>query len=323
MANENQLEWLTIMDKLFSACAAVVISRLIALIVKKIIINSYTLMKKSFSYFRIMSSSLNKIRQHLSLDIRCLTNAILLAASTCALCADNLESDSNYSNLTAPGECNMIYSDDFSNLDNWHLEGLLGGVTTSNNGYMRLDCSNSEQGGTGVMAFCVVEFPDNIVLEYDLYIEAQNGLFIAFLAMRGLNGEDAILGVPLRKGIFGEYVGINATTRSYHISLSRYDDAGKHTGVSNWRRNPGLHLVGQGEDPCTEINRWYSIKIVKSGTKCKIYVDGQFASGFEDDLALEGEIPSSGKIGFRAIGKSAIFRVSNFRVSKLPQSSER
>lgn len=211
----------------------------------------------------------------------------------------------------------VIYSDDFTNLDNWHFEGLTDGVTNPKPGVMRLDCSGSKQGGAGCMAFCKQDFPDNISIEYDLYVEEKNGLLITFIAMQGLNGEDAITGVPVRTGIFGDYVGPDASTRSYHVSISRYDDQAKHTGVSNWRRNPGLNLVGQGADPCKEIRKWYHINIIKTGEICKLYVNGKLASEFTDPQTIDNKIPTSGKIGFRAIGSKAISKISNFKVSRI------
>ncbi len=212
---------------------------------------------------------------------------------------------------------NMIYQDNFENLDNWHFEGLVEGVTNPQPGIMRLDCSGSKQGGAGCMSFCKQDFPDNISIEYDLYVEEKNGLVITFIAMQGINGEDAITGVPPRTGLFSDYIGENASTRSYHVSISRYDDEARHTGVSNWRRNPGLHLMGQGDDPCKDIRKCYHINIIKTGATCKIYVDGKLASEFTDPQTIDDKIPTSGKIGFRLIGSSAIAKISNFKVTKL------
>jgi hypothetical protein len=211
----------------------------------------------------------------------------------------------------------IIYKDNFTNLDNWHLEGFTQGISIPEQGILRLDSTGSRQGGVGAMAFCEVEFPDDIAIEYDLNVKAQNGLIITFVAMQGLGGQDAITGVPQREGYFADYVGDDATTRSYHVSLSRYNDKAEHTGVSNWRRNPGLHLVGQGDDPCKEIDRRYSIKIVKSGPSCKLYVDGELASEFTDPQEIDDKLPTSGKVGFRAIGSRAIFEVANFKVSAI------
>lgn len=211
----------------------------------------------------------------------------------------------------------VLFSDTFINLRNWHLEGAVKGVTIVRPGAMRLDCSGSRQGGQGCMAFSKLDFPDNICIEYDLVMEQQNGLIITFIGMKGVKGADAITGVPKRKGIFKEYVGKKASTRSYHVSVSRYDDKGKHTGVSNWRRNPGLNLMGSGKDPCKKAGTTYHVAIIKKGPLLQLQVDGKVASGFRDPGKLPGPIPTVGKIGFRTIGSRAIARISNFKVTAL------
>ncbi len=218
-------------------------------------------------------------------------------------------------------EGNLIHEDRFEDLDNWHLEGLVEGAGIVAGGVLRLDCSGSRQGGAGCMAFCKRDFPDNICVEYDLFVAEKNGLVITFLAMKGLGGEDAITGVPARAGVFDDYVGENATTRSYHCSVSRYDDKGEHTGVSNWRRNPGLHLMGQGEDLCRQIRTPYHVAFIKAGRTCQLQVNGAIASGFTDPGELPDEIPTSGKVGFRVIGAKAIARFSNFKVTALGRGS--
>jgi len=230
--------------------------------------------------------------------------------------------NNRHSNAAIEGTGDMIYQDNFANLDNWHFEGLVSGVTNPLPGVMRLDCSGSKQGEAGCMSFCRRDFPDNINIEYDMYVEEKNGLVITFIGMQGINGEDAITGVPPRSGVFPDYIGENASTRSYHVSVSRYDDNAVHTGVSNWRRSPGLHLMGQGSDPCVEIRKWYHINIIKSGPVCKLYVDGALASEFTDPQTISDKIPTSGKIGFRAIGSRAIVRISNFKVYAYDGSME-
>jgi hypothetical protein len=209
-----------------------------------------------------------------------------------------------------------MFHENFQNLDRWHLEGLTAGVSLRD-GALRLACEGSRQGAEGVMAFCRQDFPDHIAIEYDLLVETHNGLLITFLAMAGIHGEDAITGVAARRGVFDDYVGENASTRSYHVSICRYDDAGRHTGVSNWRRNPGLHLMTSGEDLCRDINRPYHVRITKSGPKLAVYVDGQLGANVVDPQMIPDPIPSAGKIGFRAIGSSAVFRISNLTVAAL------
>jgi hypothetical protein len=209
-----------------------------------------------------------------------------------------------------------MFRETFENLDNWRWEGG-GKAFIVEPGVLRLDCAGSRQGGVGCMIFCRKDFPDRIAVEYDLLVRQSNGLVITFVAMRGLKGEDALTDLPPRAGIFGDYVGVAAAMRSYHVSVSRYGDDGVHSGVSNWRRNPGLHLMAQGQDLCKEIGRRYAIRIEKDGPRCALFVDGQPGPAFTDPGQLPDEIPTAGKIGFRAIGARVIADISNFRVVRM------
>jgi hypothetical protein len=206
-----------------------------------------------------------------------------------------------------------LFEEHFKNLDAWHLEGKTEGASIVNGNELRLDCK-SKMGFHGVMAFCKDDFPDNIAIDFDFICEKHNGLFITFIAMTGTYGEDAITGVPKRSGVFEDYYN---GTRSYHTSICRYEDDGKHTGVSNWRRNPGLHLMVSGEDLCQEAGKKYHVTVSKRGPECKVVVDGKLGAHFTDPQTLPGPIPAGGKFGFRAIGADAIFRVANVKVTAL------
>ena len=208
-----------------------------------------------------------------------------------------------------------LFVDSFHALDHWHHEG--GGNLYVDSGTLRVECVGSLQGGVGCMAFCHEDFPDGIAVEYDLVVRESDGLLITFVAMRGLNGEDMLTDLPPRRGEFRDYTGDNARMRSYHVSVSRYDDTGAHTGVSNWRRNPGLHLMAQGPDLCKEIGRSYAIRIEKDGPRCALFVDGEPGPAFADPGELPDALPGAGKVGFRAIGSRVIAEVRGFRVHRL------
>jgi Domain of unknown function (DUF1961) len=209
----------------------------------------------------------------------------------------------------------LPFTDDFAKLNNWVQEGA--GSMSAHGGAMHIECIASQQGGVGCMAFCRHDFPDRIAVEYNLTVRESNGLFITFVALRGLNGEDFLSGLPPRSGEFKDYTGDDALARSYHVSVSRYDDAGVHTGVSNWRRNPGLHLMAQGVDLCEQIGRTYAVRIEKDGPRCALFINGQPGPAFVDPAELPDELPTGGKIGFRAIGSRVIADVSKLRVSLL------
>jgi hypothetical protein len=209
----------------------------------------------------------------------------------------------------------ILFEDDFENLDNWHHEGG-GKLSQPEKNMLQLNCLESSQGNAGCMAFCREDFPDNICVEYDLRAVSSKGLIITFIASKGRNGEDMITELPARKGIFADYI-FNPRMRSYHVSVSRYNDKGEHTGVSNWRRNPGIFMMAQQEDLCKEINTWYHISIIKKKSLLQLGVNGKLAGGFIDPDEIPEPIPSDGKIGFRAIGSEVIAQIKGFKVKSL------
>ena len=231
------------------------------------------------------------------------------------------------SELISP-QGDTLFADDFTGgLGHWHHEGtgVIGVCERAGRKTLRLDCTGRMQGGAGCQAFCRQDFPDGIAVEFDLLVQKSNGLVITFLAMRGLNGEDVVSELPARRGVFADYVADEAAMRSYHVSVSRYDDEGVHTGVSNWRRNPGLHLMGHGPDLCRRIRRQYAVRIVKDGAHLQLGVDGALAHEFTDPCGLPDRLPEAGKVGFRAIGSLVIAEIGEFRVRLLrrPEDARR
>ena len=214
-----------------------------------------------------------------------------------------------------------IYEDNFQNLDNWHHEGV-GILAQPDSNVMQLNCVGSGQGKVGCMAFCRKDFSDNICIEYDLKVLTTAGLMITFIACQGRNGEDMLTELPERKGSFADYV-YNENLRCYHVSLSRYNDDGIHTGVSNWRRNPGLFLMAEQPDLCKQPNKWYHITIIKKTRLLKMVVDGTVAGGFIDLNEIPEPLPISGKIGFRAIGHNVLAQIRNFKVSLIENKDKK
>lgn len=226
--------------------------------------------------------------------------------------------------LSQPAEVRAggsLFEDDFQDLSNWHHESI-GSLSQPERNVMQLNCVGSEQGSKGCMAFCRKDFPDSIDIEFDLRVLSTNGLVITFIACQGRRGEDMLNELPQRDGTFEDYV-FNSELRSYHVSSSRYDDVGRHTGVSNWRRNPGLFLMAQQLDLCKEPRKWYHIRITKLGRLLQMHVDGQFAGGFYDRDEIPEPLPRSGKIGFRAIGREVLAQIKNFKVSSVKSDVQR
>lgn len=215
-----------------------------------------------------------------------------------------------------------LHEDPFDTLDNWHHEGIgeLHVLEAGERG-LRLHCSGSKQGGEGCMAFFRPDLPDHIAVEYDVTIQSHGGLVINYLAIRGIHGEDMIrdetkLGEK-RTGIMANYFSSRWGLQSYHVSFSRFDDKGRHTGTSNWRRNPGGLLVGHGVDPCCQIGQSYHIRLVKDRGSCQLYVDGQYAHGFMDRDTSLCPIPDTGKFGIRLIGSEVKADFRSFKVFRV------
>ncbi len=227
---------------------------------------------------------------------------------------DKIWGDANIPGLLRP-KGKVLYKDDFENLKDWHHEGG-GKLSQPEKNVMQLNCIGSRQGKAGCMAFCRTDFPDNICIEYDMKVVVSKGLVITFVASQGRNGEDMITELPAREGIFADYIH-NPRMRSYHVSVSRYNDKGEHTNVSNWRRNPGIFMMGQQEDLCKKIGEWHHITIVKKGGLLQLAVNGKLAGGFNDPNEIPEKIPTEGKIGLRAIGSEVIAQIKNFTVTAL------
>jgi hypothetical protein len=209
----------------------------------------------------------------------------------------------------------VLYEDKFATITNWHHEGI-GRIASPGPNMMQLDCVGSKQGDRGCMAFCRSDFPDNIQIEYEMRALTNRGLLITFLAAQGRHGEDIITGLPKRQGVFADYIA-NPDLRCYHVSVSRYDDKGVHTGVSNWRRNPGIFMMAQQHDLCKVPNTWYHIVIVKKGKLLQMAVNGELAGGFIDRDEIPEPIPGGGKIGFRTIGSDVRVQIRSLQVKAL------
>ncbi|MHB9022668.1 MAG: DUF1961 family protein [Armatimonadota bacterium] len=210
----------------------------------------------------------------------------------------------------------VLHAEPFTDLAHWHHEGV-GSCTLLPGGGMRLHCLGSKQGAEGCMVFFRPDLPDQITVEYDLIVHSHGGLVINYLALRGLQGEDLIEDadqLPPRTGIMRNYYSRDWGLQSFHISFSRFNDEGVHTNTSNWRRNPGLFLVGHGNDPVKELQRRYHIRLTKDAGSLQFYADGEFAHGFIERDTAHFPIPDQGKFGFRLIGSDVIADVFDFRV---------
>ncbi len=214
----------------------------------------------------------------------------------------------------------LLYEDDFSQgFSQWHHEGI-GHIASGPEGGMRLHCHGSRQGAEGCMAFFRPTLPDGIRVSYKLNVRSQGGLVINYVAIRGLNGEDLIEDrgrMEARTGIMANYFSRRWGLQSYHVSISRFNDKGQHTGTCNMRRNPGSLVEAHGLDMVTQLNRSFEITVQKDAGHLALYVDGQCTLGFVDRDASRYPIPDDGKFGFRLIGSDVMADVFDFKVHKV------
>ena len=279
------------------------------------------IIKKHSKYFQLILLLLINFNQAYPQEIdikqKSIEELIALRKNADQICMAKIGKTKKWGNSQIPAliesKTHIIFEDNFKNFDNWHHEGI-GNLTQPEANLMQLNCVGSGQGKVGCMAFCKKDFPANISIEYDLKVLTTAGLMITFIACQGRNGEDMITELPEREGSFADYV-YNEKLRCYHVSLSRYNDDGIHTGVSNWRRNPGLFLMAEQPDLCKQPNKWYHITIIKKTGLLQMAVDGTVAGGFIDLNKIPEPLPISGKIGFRAIGRHVIAQIKNFKVS--------
>lgn len=186
-----------------------------------------------------------------------------------------------------------------------------------------LSCSNTVHGGEGCMAFYKNALPDRIAIEFDLTLHATQGILVFYLAMRGIHGEDLLKDanrLPPRTGLMSNYYSPTWALQSYHVSVCRYNDKGKHTGTSNWRRNPGGHLVGHGDDPVKRLLHPYHIRLTKDVGSCQLFVDDHFSHAFIDHSSQWGPPPDHGHFGIRLCGPDIRCTVEHFTVSRIKPS---
>lgn len=216
----------------------------------------------------------------------------------------------------------LLFEDDFSGgFDHWYHEGV-GAIEEAPGGGMRLHCFGSRQGGPGCMAFFRPDLPDRIAIEYDLTVRSHGGLIINYIAIRGLNGEDLIEDkgtLPPREAIMANYFAKKWGLQSYHVSVSRFGDDGRHSGTCNWRRNPGMILMCHGPDLVTDLDTTYRIRVLKDRGHLQLYVSGRHAPGFVDRDESRGPIPDTGKFGFRLIGSDVKADIGNFKVYRVKE----
>ncbi len=214
---------------------------------------------------------------------------------------------------------NLIYENKLScpsDVDGFIMEGEA--KVYFENGKMRMKNALDESLGqkSNFVYWCPVEFPDNIIIEWEFRPIKEPGLAILFFSARGCGGEDLFdENLQKRDGQYNLYH--SGDINAYHVSYFRRmweDERSFHT--CNLRKSKGFHLVVQGADPIPnteDCRESYSVKVVKCGNTVAFYINELEIFNWTDDGRTYGDVLGGGKIGFRQMAP-LIGEYSNLKV---------
>lgn len=189
------------------------------------------------------------------------------------------------------------------------------------NGKMRMKnaIDPSEGQRSNFVYWCPVDFPSDILIEWDFKPIEEPGLAIMFFCAGGVNGED--LFSPSLKKRDGQYeLYHSGDINAYHISYFRRKwDEERAFHTCNLRKSKGFNLVSQGADPipdCADAKDSYHIEILKHNGKIDFKIDNLTVFSWLDDGKEYGKILTCGKIGFRQMAP-LVGEYSNLRVYEI------
>lgn len=215
-----------------------------------------------------------------------------------------------------PRRGRLLYANALDHPDrvqSWVMEGP--GILTAKDGWLHLE-SERPDGPQGHMVFwCPEDFPDSFIAEWEFVLEDPVGLCIVFFAATGPDGQSIFdPEMSPRSGQFGHYV--YSDLHAYHISYYA-STPWVPRSMANLRKNPGLHLLGNGPIEVRAIGgKVYRAQLVKDGPHLRMSIDGHtiidtIDTGEQFDQPLKG-----GKIGLRQMQWTEA-RYRNFQVYQL------
>lgn len=201
---------------------------------------------------------------------------------------------------------NCIYTNLFENhesIKDWKLEGQAV-VNFTNKGMLLKNELDPELCGDSAhwTFWCPLDFPDNIIIEWDFLPVNEYGLCMLFFSAKGKNGESIFSkNIPARHGIYPEYHSgaINALHLSYY---RRKFPVERIFNTCNLRKSCGFHLVKMGADPIPSVENVvdpYHMKVIKYQEFVQFYINDLLVLDWEDNGKDFNEILKGGKIGFR------------------------
>jgi len=213
----------------------------------------------------------------------------------------------------------LIYNNLLMTLDDvkdFKLEGEAS--ITFPNGRMRMQNKVSALEGqkSNFVFWCPINFPSNIMVEWDFWPIREPGLCILFFCAKGINGED-LFSNSLKKRT-GEYeLYHHGDINAFHVSYFRrkyMEERAFHT--CNLRKSYGFNLSIQGADPIPSVEDAkspYHLTLIKNENEISFYIDDLNIFKWIDDGETYGPLLKEGKIGFRQmaplIGEYANLRI--------------
>ncbi|SER42695.1 protein of unknown function [Gracilibacillus ureilyticus] len=168
------------------------------------------------------------------------------------------------------------------------------------------------------LLWCPVEFPDQIIIEWDFYPLQEPGLCMLFFAATGRNGEDLFdPSLPERTGYYPDYH--SGAINALHLSYFRHKHANERAfRTCNLRKSYGFHLVTQAADPlppAEDAISPYHMKLIKYKQFVQFSINDLPILEWEDDGTEYGPILQGGKIGFRQMAPM-VAAYANFSVKR-------
>jgi len=213
----------------------------------------------------------------------------------------------------APKREKLLFKDDCETMDNWFIEGSEGKGEIVNGALHIISTSYQK----GVHAWFKPDIPDNVIIEYDMTVHGPKGFTLVFFCAKGANEEDIITGMPVRDGIFREYVN-NSYMLCYHFSVHRMGR--EWVEGANLNKNPPKTLIQRNAvDPCppSEGDQKYHITLIKMGSSIRVLVDNKLILFYIDEYSPY----NGGKFGFRQIYETTV-SYDNLRVYNAVLSSQ-
>jgi hypothetical protein len=182
--------------------------------------------------------------------------------------------------------------------------------------YMESSISNPEDGSTGHFNFwCPLEFPDNIIIEWEFAPVSDHGVCHLFFSASGENAESIFdPGLSVRDGHYEQYH--SGDINNYFVIYFSNWGVLRTTNfatTSLHKSKPYAFLSHGKPGVVPGKNQFSRLQIVKHHGDISLYINGKKCIDFIDDGIRYKKVNSSGTIGFRQMAETKA-RYRNFKV---------